>query len=583
METRNCQNCKQNFVIEPDDFSFYRKMNVSPPTFCPECRMKRRMIWRNEQTLYKRKCCFTDKDLISIFHPDGPITVCDPEYWRSDKFDAIEYGMDLDLSKPFFEQYFELSKRVPLPALWYEFLENSPFNHYCTNLKDCYFCFRTHRSKNAFYSYNCRKIEDSLDCHDVNGSRSMYESIDVEDSELSTHIEICDHISRSHFLFNCRNCVDCFMSSNLSGKQYYFRNQKMSKEAYDEALKKELLGSYSQIESLKREYKELKNQTIRKGDTCISTANSAGAFLLECNNTSRSFFARLCENLKFGSFCNKTRDTYDVYAGSSNELNYENAGVGHTANVITSHQTTEASNISYSGYCDYVQNIFGCIGLQNKSYCILNKQYTKEEYEKLIPQIIKSMNDTPYTNSRGIVYRYGEFYPFEFSPFAYNESIAQDYFPITKEIAEREGYLWSEKNKYEYKPTISSNDLPDVIDDVTDEILNEVISCIDTATNHENGCEVKCPGAFKITKQELELYRIMNIPIPRKCPQCRFSNRFQTRTHGFLKLQKRQCMCSKTGVHFHGDDKCTIEFVSPFSVESPETVYCEKCYQQEMV
>ena len=36
---------------------------------------------------------------------------------------------------------------------------------------------------------------------------------------------------------------------------------------------------------------------------------------------------------------------------------------------------------------------FGCVGFKHKQYCILNKQYTKEEYEKLVQKIIKQMND----------------------------------------------------------------------------------------------------------------------------------------------------------------------------------------------
>jgi len=43
-ETKNCQNCKKDFTIEQDDFSFYEKIKVPPPTFCPECRYKRRII-----------------------------------------------------------------------------------------------------------------------------------------------------------------------------------------------------------------------------------------------------------------------------------------------------------------------------------------------------------------------------------------------------------------------------------------------------------------------------------------------------------------------------------------------------------
>ena len=41
--------------------------------------------------------------------------------------------------------------------------------------------------------------------------------------------------------------------------------------------------------------------------------------------------------------------------------------------------------------CD---NLFGCVGLKNKHYCIFNKQYTKDEYEALVPKIIEHMKKT---------------------------------------------------------------------------------------------------------------------------------------------------------------------------------------------
>lgn len=49
-ETRNCQNCKQPFTIEPDDFGFYEQIKVPPPTWCSDCRLMRRMSFRNELT-----------------------------------------------------------------------------------------------------------------------------------------------------------------------------------------------------------------------------------------------------------------------------------------------------------------------------------------------------------------------------------------------------------------------------------------------------------------------------------------------------------------------------------------------------
>ena len=65
----------------------------------------------------------------------------------------------------------------------------------------------------------------------------------------------------------------------------------------------------------------------------------------------------------------------------------------------------------------------------------MNKQYTKEEYEELVPKIIEHMK-TPLTNpllgGEGMSER-GEFFPMHSSHYAYNETIAQDFFPLTKE------------------------------------------------------------------------------------------------------------------------------------------------------
>lgn len=102
-ETKICQNCKQNFVIEPEDFQFYEKIKVPPPTFCPECRMIRRMAFRNERGLHRRTCDATGKDIVSIYRPDAPYQVYEHEYWWSDKWNPTDYGKEYDFNSPFFE------------------------------------------------------------------------------------------------------------------------------------------------------------------------------------------------------------------------------------------------------------------------------------------------------------------------------------------------------------------------------------------------------------------------------------------------------------------------------------------------
>jgi hypothetical protein len=189
----------------------------------------------------------------------------------------------------------------------------------------------------------------------------------------------------------------------------------------------------------------------------------------------------------------------------------------------------------------------------------------------------------PYTDKQGRVYKYGEFFPPEFSPFAYNETIAQDFFPLTKEQAEAKGFLWREPERRNYSITINYDQLPDNIKDVPDSITKEII-----------GCE-SCSRPYRIIEMELQFYRRIPLPLPRKCPECRFKDRFK-----FVnppKFWPAKCMCagqksearnSKSEAyenavpHFHGDAPCPNEFETSYVPSRPEIVYCEKCYQAEV-
>jgi hypothetical protein len=220
---------------------------------------------------------------------------------------------------------------------------------------------------------------------------------------------------------------------------------------------------------------------------------------------------------------------------------------------------------TYSDTCENCTNVFGCIGLRNKQYCILNKQYTKEEYEELVPKIVDQMNSMPYIDKAGKTYGFGEYFPSEISPFAYNETVAQEFFPLTKEDAITKKYDWFEQEAKNYKITKQANELPEDIKDVPDTITAEIIGC-----EHGGRCSDQCITAFKITSQELQFYKKMNLPLPRLCSNCRHYERMKQRNP--LKIWHRKCM--KPG--------CPNEFETSYAPERPEIVYCEQCYQQEV-
>jgi hypothetical protein len=46
-----------------------KKYSIPSPTLCPEEREKRRLMFRNERKLYKRKCDLSGKEIISVYNP----------------------------------------------------------------------------------------------------------------------------------------------------------------------------------------------------------------------------------------------------------------------------------------------------------------------------------------------------------------------------------------------------------------------------------------------------------------------------------------------------------------------------------
>jgi hypothetical protein len=207
-------------------------------------------------------------------------------------------------------------------------------------------------------------------------------------------------------------------------------------------------------------------------------------------------------------------------------------------------------------------DMFGCIGMRKKQYCILNKEYTEEEYMKLREEIMKQMMDMPYVDAQGIEYRYGEFFPTELSPFAYNETTAQEFFPLAKETAEAKGFTWAEREARNYVPTIITDKIPDTIEGVGDEITKDIIACANNGDPKKN-----CATAFRIIPDELGFYRRFNIPLPAKCPNCRHAERMEWRNPP--KFRNGKC-------EFEG---CTNEFLTAYASDT-RGLYCKEHYLQ---
>jgi hypothetical protein len=566
METRNCQNCKADFKIEKEDFNFYEKIKVPPPTWCPECRLLRRLVWRNEHSLFKRpnSAPGEEESIISIYHPDAKIISYDKDTWWSDKWDPCSYGAEYDFNRPFFEQFKELMARVPHIALFDSKSVNARYCNMTVEMKDSYLVSATWASENSMYSnrlWRCKYTHDSYICF---STEFGYENIYCTDSSRLFFSRESEGCLDSYFLYDCRNCTDCILSTNLRNKKYCIENVQYTKEEYLKKKKELRLNTRSGIEKAKKRFQELWGEAIHKHLKLTNTVNVVGDQVSNSRNCYNVFdFRDEAENVKYASWgANGLKDSYDVGpgCGDRSELNYDGISVGvQNSYVLFGSIVWYSRNIFYSYMLNNCSNCFGCAEMNGKQYCILNKQYTKEEYEELVPKIIEQMKNMPYVDKEGRSYSFGEYFPPEISPFAYNETIAQDYFPIDPKSAEEQGFRWREYTPGQYKTTIKGENLPEDINDVTDAITKEVIECEVT----------KKP--FQITEQELSFYKRFNLPLPSVHPDERHARRLKLRNP--MILRKRNCFF------------CSMEIDTtylPPEEGGPKKVVCTQDYNKEV-
>ncbi|MEK9159918.1 MAG: hypothetical protein AAB383_04275 [Patescibacteria group bacterium] len=546
---KTCKNCSQAFEVTSEDQSYYNRIDVPEPTWCPPCREMRRMAFCNEGTLYNRSCDLTGKPVVSEFSPSNPRKVYSTQAWWGDGWDPLSYGKDFDFNRPFFEQFHELDLAVPHICVAIEGGDiNSDYTHYAGQNKNCYFIFHATFAEDCYYGYGVKKAKDCVDTHYCHGSELCYECVDVKDCNNLSWCQDCTGCSSSSFLRDCVSCMDCFMCVGLRNKKYCFLNEQLSEEAYKQLIKEVNTGSHQEVQKYLQKFKELQSKHPFRYLQNAMIENSLGDYLYKSKNAHFCFDCSDIEDCKYLSQVQlHAKDCYDVFQyGINIELCYEDSMVGTNANNIrfTHLALGQVSNLSYCRDCYHSSENFGCIGLKRNQFCIFNKQYSEEDYFALKAKIIEHMKGTG---------EYGEFFPTQYSPHGYNETSAQLFYPLTKEQTQAKGWNWEDNLPGTYgKETLT--ELPDKIEEVKDDIVDAVLAC------------EQCKKNYKITAHELQYYRKKRIPLPRECFNCRRSKRHEMRNPRKFWLRK----CMEAG--------CSNEFYSTISPELPKIVFCESSY-----
>jgi len=561
---KNCQTCTKSFEISEVDKKYYDTIEVPVPHDCPDCRQLSRLIWRNERMLYPLSlihiseptrlgtCDATEKRILSVYKKNSPFPVYDNEYWYSDDWDPLDYGRNFDFSKTFYEQFQELMHQVPQLARSAVANQNSDYVNQCGWCKNCYLIFEADFNENCMYSTNIYDSRSCIDNLSITNCELCYECIDCQDCYNVKFSQDSKNCSDSWFLKNCIGLKNCFGCVNLKNKEYYFLNEKCTPEEYRQKLEELDLETNKGLQDMRNTFQEFLKKYPQKYIQGVQNEDSTGNYVSNTQRCQDCYDLQNSQDCRFVTNSRNMKNCYDITVFGSHkgaELCYYTHETGDgTRNIQFSDQIWSGCyDISYSKLClSNCHHLFGCVGLKKQSYCILNKKYEPEEYEKLKARIIEHMKETG---------EWGKFFPKEICPFSYNETMAIYYYPLTKEQAIEKGYKWKDVDPKEYQP--ATTEIPNRIKDAPADFTKNILVC------------KTCTKNYKTEEEEMRFYMNSSLPIPPNCHECRHQVRFNLRRP--RKLHDRQC------------DKCQDAIKTTYNSQESEQVYCQKCYEKVII
>jgi hypothetical protein len=343
--------------------------------------------------------------------------------------------------------------------------------------------------------------------------------------------------------------MDCIGCVGLRHKTNHIFNQPYSKENYAKFLEQYPLSKEASVFYILGKQEELRKKMPAQATFGSHNSRVSGDHIYNARNVQASFDIKGGENSRYSYTSGNLVESFDISFSPNTEYCYQCLTSMKSHGAKFCHLVNDSQGASYSEFCFNCKNIFGCIGLRNKSLCILNKQYTKAEYEKLLPQIIENMKNTR---------DWGNFFPIWMSPFGYNESIANEYMPLEKSDALAQGFTWRDDiPSTKGQENCNYKDLPENPNEYSDEnLLNKILKCS------------SCDKNYRFISREIAFYKRMKLALPAKCFNCRHQARMNNRNPRVL----TEVTCVSCG-------KKTFT-TYPKAKHKLYRIHCEDCYKQ---
>ncbi|MBU0577532.1 hypothetical protein KJ742_00595 [Patescibacteria group bacterium] len=501
----SCQLTNVEFEISELERRVIEKMEINEPKYCPKVRLAMRLGLRNERNLYMRTCDFSGERIISVYKSEHPFPVYKYDYWISDGWTPPH--LDYDPDKPFFEQYKELSKITPRVNIFAPYNENCDYCNAAEKNRNCYMHILADRCEDCYYTHGVFGCHDCIDSAYLHDSELCFECVDCRNCYRCRACFLTDNSSNCNFCFDMRGCSDCFMSYGLRNQKYCINNQQLSKEEYEKKMNEINFNSHSVFAYLKDKFvKEI--LTGKPYKRLINTENSTGNFLINTKNCHHCYDVEDAEDCMY----------YWVGANGCKDVVHSHAIVDGSQLICGCVSTTESYNCHnvvgcwtckdccYGEFLQGCNDCFGCISLRYKKYCILNKEYSEEEYKEIKSDIIKKMGDY-----------YGNPFPFDCATFSYLDSAFKDYDTFTKEEVESMGWRYGEEQEVEAGDYEDVSNIPDDISNLEDSKIETVFLCPISGK------------PFKIIPQEIRLLKKIKAPLPRAHHEVRYEERVRFR------------------------------------------------------
>lgn len=269
--------------------------------------------------------------------------------------------------------------------------ENCEFCNEVYSSKNLSYCFDSYQSSDSFYLFDSFICANCGDCDYAVESELCYECVDLYKAFNCDYVEYSANIRDSSFCYSCDNSHDLFGCVNLDNKSFCIFNRQLTESEYKERIKKYKTLPPEKILAMVEELK--KRFPLTQTVSGNNENTTYGNYIHWNKNCYLCFDAAYDENCGYLYDSFHCRNSYDLtYVAKETELTYQASDSATLFNCNYMMHADSCQDSSYLLNCFYVKNSLGCVGLRNKEYCILNRQFTKEEYEKISAQIVSELN-----------------------------------------------------------------------------------------------------------------------------------------------------------------------------------------------